>query len=72
MQPLIAKVFVMQQSPGYSRRLFRAAAMASAEGHRDEPHPKAEMQGNISVDFFGVEDLLAQAYEDEVYAALIR
>jgi len=23
-------------------------------------------------DFFGLEDLLAQAYEDEVYAALIR
>jgi hypothetical protein len=29
-----------------------------------------EMGGNISDDFIGVEDLLAQTYEDEVYAAL--
>jgi hypothetical protein len=52
----------MQQTPGFSRRLFRGAAVATAE--RQEPAM------NAVDDFFGIEDLLDQAYEDAVYLRL--
>jgi hypothetical protein len=95
----------MQQTPGFSRRLFRAAATPTSEGQAPAmnavnpstapwllhplcfesllPPGRAPsfpcdhcgeldriQRGEKIDDFFGIEDLLDQAYEDAVYALI--
>lgn len=96
----------MQQTPGFSRPLFREATAKTVEGQEpamhvvdpsttswlshqpcfasapcsgrvlrlpcDQSAEPSQIQGEESTgDFFGIEDLLAQAYEDEVYGGLL-
>jgi hypothetical protein len=58
----------MQQTPGFSRGFFREVAVATAERHVDLAHPRSRAKMDVSDDFIGIEDLLAQAYEEDVYA----
>ena len=93
----------MQQTPGFGRRLFGAAAAATAERQSPAmnavnpstaplhqrslesllPQDRAPsfpcdhcgeldriQRGEKIDDFFGIEDLLDQAYEDAVYALI--
>ncbi|WP_321931993.1 hypothetical protein [Paraburkholderia guartelaensis] len=50
--------------------LFRPGRACSFQCDRREELP-AIRQGENMDDFFGIEDLLSQAYEDAVYAALM-
>ncbi|MGF6261027.1 hypothetical protein OKW49_001928 [Paraburkholderia youngii] len=61
----------MLQTPDFSRGFFRDDTVRTAEREIDIRHQKSVAKACVSNDFFGIEDLLAQGYEDAVYTMLL-